>query len=162
MRLANWLASFKALHQKAKNGRLSEEERQSYQSARDELAAALLAAQRVQTKPGQSPRKALRASRALQADLERDGKSFRALTLDLSAGGFGALLGGTPVVGEKLKVTLRLPGGELVSSAARIVGVIPQGGASRVACSFDGMPADEQEKLELLVFDTVLDQMNVG
>ena len=161
MRLASWLASFKALHQKAKQEQLSDEERLSYQAARDELAAALLAAQRVQAKPGQSPRKALRAARALQVGIERDGESFRALTLDLSAGGFGALFARTPPIGEKLKATLKLPGGESVTSDARIVGVVPQGGSSRVACSFEGISAEDQEKLELLVFDTVLEQMKL-
>lgn len=162
MRLASWLASFKALHLRAKQEQLSDEERRSYQAARDELATALLAAQRVQAKPGQSPRKALRAARALQVAIERDGgESFRALTLDLSAGGFGALFARTPGAGEKLKATLRLPGGESVTSAARIVGVVPQGGSSRVACSFEGMSAEDQEKLEVVVFDTVLDQMKL-
>jgi hypothetical protein len=161
MRLAQWLASFKALHQKAKQAGLSQAERGTYLAARDELARALLAAQRAQAKPGESPRQVLRVSRALQADLERNGERIRALTLDLSVGGFGALLARIPTMGEKVKATLRLPGGELVSGPARVVGAVQQGGSSRVAFAFDPLPAADQEKLELVVFDTVLDQMKL-
>lgn len=74
MRLTEWLTAFKALHRKAHDNALSAEERQVYLAHRDELASALLAAQRLTLQPGQLPRQALRVARALQLDL-RDRKS---------------------------------------------------------------------------------------
>jgi hypothetical protein len=159
IRLADWLKQFRALHERAKKGALSPDERRTYEGAREELARAFLAAQRVQSKPGQSPRAAMRVSRALQADLELSSGSVRALTLDLAIGGFGALLAQPPAQGERIEFSLRLPGGDRVAGAARVAGVVASAGSARVAFAFDDVGAEDLERLELLVFDTVLDQV---
>jgi hypothetical protein len=160
MRLVEWLAQFRLMHEHAKKGTLPPAERKVYLGAREELARALLAAQRVQAKPGQSARDALRVSRALQANLELGGaEPVRTVTLDLSVGGFGALLARPAAVGTKGTVTLRLPGQEQVSTPVRVAGVSPSVGSSRVAFAFDGIAPSDAEKLEFLVYDTVLEQM---
>jgi hypothetical protein len=160
MQLAQWIVQFRALHDKDKRDALSAEERSIYTAAREELARALLAAQRVQTLPGQSFRQALRVSRALQATLEVGGEILRAMTVDVSSGGFGALLAVAPPAGEKLKFTLRLPGGsDPLAGTVRVVGVVPRPGNARVAFSFDALADADRARLETLVFDTVLDQL---
>ncbi len=47
MSLADWLAAFRELHEKAHRGELAPRERAAYHAGRDELARALLAAQRL-------------------------------------------------------------------------------------------------------------------
>jgi hypothetical protein len=159
IRLAQWLKQFRALHDRARSGALPAEERGAYDAAREELARALLAAQRVQARPGQSRRSAMRVSIALQADLELAAGAVRALTLDLGAGGFGTLLARQPAIGETVKFTLRLPGGDRVGGGARVAGVVASAGSARVAFAFQAVPAEDLEKIELLVFDTVLEQL---
>jgi hypothetical protein len=159
MQLAQWIVQFRALHEKDKRGALSAEERPIYAAAREELARALLAAQRVQTMPGQSFRQALRVSRALQATLEVGGETLRAMTVDVSSGGFGALLAVAPPAGEKVRFTLRLPGADPLAGTVRVVGVVPRPGNARVAFSFEGLAEADRARVETLVFDTVLEQL---
>ena len=162
MRLAQWIAGFKDLHDRSKKGALSAEERKAYLAAREELARALLAAQRVQAKPGQTHRQALRVSRALQANLAFGDDEVRTMTLDLSAAGFGSILAKARAIGEVASATLRLPGGEQLSGKARLVGFVPQAGSVRAAFTFDPpLGSEDAERLELLVFDTVLDQIKL-
>lgn len=159
MRLVEWITGFRAMHEHARRGTFGSGERAAYLAAREELARALLAAQRVQAKPGQSAREALRVSRALQATVTLDEDQVRTVTLDLSVGGFGALLARPVAVGTKGKVTLRLPGNELVTGAVRVAGISSGLGSSRVAFAFEHIDPADLEKLELVVYDTLLDQM---
>jgi c-di-GMP-binding flagellar brake protein YcgR len=163
MSLAEWISRFRAMHERAKEGRLSPEERGGYHSAREELARAFVAAQRVQTRPDQKARQAIRVSRALQADLDlpSEKEMIRATTLDLSVGGFGALLAKAPPPNEKARFTLRLPGGERLQGEARVVGTQQGLGSARVAFRFEGLGGDAIERIELLVFDTVLEQLDL-
>jgi c-di-GMP-binding flagellar brake protein YcgR len=163
MRLAEWIESFRAQHARAKAGQLTPAERAAYLSAREELARAFLAAQRVQTKPGQSHRQVMRVNRALQADLDLPShkEMVRAMTLDLSIGGFGALLAKAPPTNERARFSLRLPGGERVAGEARVVGMTPAAGSARVSFQFEDLGAEAVEKLELLVFDTVLEHLKI-
>jgi len=157
--LGEWLKEFRALHEKAKKGSLLGAELTAYRAGRDELARALLVAQRIAVPAGQPPRKALRVSRALQADLEFMDGNVRAMTVDISAGGFGALLPRPPKVGEELKVSLRIPGGEPLRAEARVVEVKPHPGSARASFQLRGLDEADAERLELFVFETVLAQL---
>jgi hypothetical protein len=55
--------------------------------------------------------------------------------------------------------SLRLPGGDRIGGAARVAGVAASAGSARVAFAFEGLAAEDVEKIELLVFDTVLEQL---
>ncbi len=156
MGLAAWLKGFRELHERAKRGVLEPGEVATYQAGRDELARALLAAQHVALQPGQRPRRALRVARALQADLTFHDGNLRALTLDLSAGGFAALIERPPRVDDELEVALRIPGGEPLRCRARIQEVRPQQGVSRVGFELAGLSEADAERLEIFVFDAVL------
>ena len=154
-----WLKRFRALHASAKRGALDAGELESYRSGRDELARALLAAQNATVRAGESPRRQLRAALALQVEIESGKEKVKAMTLDVSAGGMGLLLAKPPLLGDLLKVSLRLPSQEPVSGLARVVDVKVLPGNARAALAWAGLPPDEVERLELLVFDRVLEQM---
>ncbi len=157
--LSEWLRAFRDLHERARRGQLSQREESTYRSGRDELARALLAAQRLSLKVGQTPRQALRVARALQVDLDLLTSSVRAVTVDVSSGGFSCLLAKAPPLGDEVKYALRIPAAEPLSGQARVADVKPQQGNARVAFQFLGLSAEDRERVELFVFDTVLAQL---
>ena len=159
MRLGEWLASFRDLHEKARRGQLGPGEAVTYKAGRDELARALLAAQRLTIKPGEIPRQALRVARALQIDLDLPTSRERAVTTDVSIGGFATLLSKAPPLGDQIGVSLRLPAAEALVCKARITDVRAMGTHVRVSGQFVDLSAAERERLELFVFDTVLAQI---
>jgi c-di-GMP-binding flagellar brake protein YcgR len=98
-------------------------------------------------------------ARALQADLDLPTSHVRALTVDISTGGFSCLLARAPPLGDELGFTLRLPGLEPLSGKARVQDVKPREGNVRVAFMFTTLSEAERERMELFVFDTVLAQL---
>jgi hypothetical protein len=158
---AQWLLEFRLLHEQARRGQLKEADAVRYRTGRDELARALLSAQRVQVRPGETPRRALRVARALQADLDLPTARLRALTIDISTGGFACLLPRAPPLGDELGFTLRLPGAEPISGKARVQDVKPREGSVRVSLMFTTLSGADRERMELFVFDTVLAQIAV-
>jgi hypothetical protein len=161
MSLKDWLVRFKVQHEHARAGRLSGDGLADYRAGRDELARALLGAQAAGLKPGEIPRQALRVARALQADIEWSVDRVRAVTQEISAGGFSALLAKSPPTDEDIKVQLRLPGAEVVSGRARVAGSVVMPAVVRVSFAFQGLGAAERDKLEFAVFDTVLQNIQV-
>src|SRR5512140_2842188 len=113
--LADWLKSFRAIHERARTNKLSVDELREYRAARDELARALLSAQRLTVKPGETPRSSLRVARALQVALDMLTASARAITVDLCTGGFACLLAKAPSMGDEVGFSLRLPGADALS-----------------------------------------------
>ena len=154
-----WLKAFRDLHERAKRGALDGRDRSDYLAARDELARVLLLAQRVALQPGQRPRRALRVAHALQAEIAFHDGTIRAMTLQVSAGGFGALVARPPPVGDEVKVVLRIPGAEPLQANAQAVEVKQQVGNSHVSFQFVGLDESEVERLEMFVFDAVLAQL---
>ncbi|MBS2021657.1 MAG: PilZ domain-containing protein [Deltaproteobacteria bacterium] len=160
MGLAEWIESLRGLHERAKQGKLDGSDLAGYQRAREELASALIAAQRLQLKEGETARQALRVARALQLDLEIDGNRQRAMTLDLSMTGFSTMLGKGPEGNAPIPVTLRLPGGvDPLDCKAKMQGIKRQGGSWRVSFTFDKLSESDTERLGMVVFDTALEQL---
>src|SRR5512142_175519 len=159
MDLSEWLQEFRKLHDEAKRGTLSRQDLLQYQAARNELARALLAAQHIALEPGLQPRRTLRAASAIQADVAFFDGTVRTTTRTVSSGGFGALLARPPKLGEEVRVALRLPGGEALQIQAQVVEVKPQPGNAHVSFKWVGLGEAEAERLELFVFDVVLDQL---
>ncbi len=158
MGLADWLRVFRMLHEKAKKGELTGSDAEDYRGGCDELARALIAAQRLTLKPNEVPRHALRVARALQVNLETKVSSIRATTIDVSVAGFSVLLGKVPP-NEEQTATIRIPGDEPI-----VVGVLPgewkqQPGTVRVAFLFQKLPDPARQRLEMLVIDTALSQL---
>jgi len=159
MGLADWLKAFRSQHERYKRGQLAGADLQAYRGGRDELARALLAAQHVLVKQGEVPRRQLRVARALQAEVDFGKEKVRAMTLDVSPGGFAALIARPPVPGDQVKVSLRLPGQDPVTGVALVVDVKVQPGNARASFAFRPLPEAEAERLETFVFDAVLDQL---
>ena len=158
--LTQWLLGFRQLHEKARRGQLSEGEQLAYRAGRDELARALLAAQRLTLRPGETPRRALRVARALQVDLDLVTSRERAVTIDLSTGGFSCLLAKAPPLGDECGFSLRLPATEPLAGRARVTDARAAVGSVRMSFQFVGLSEADKERLELLVFDTVLEQLS--
>ncbi len=158
--LAQWLLEFRQLHEKARRGQLRERELQVYRDGRDELARALLAAQRLTLRPGEIPRRALRVARAMQVDLDLGTSRERAVTIDVSTGGFSCLLAKAPPVGDEVGYAIRLPATDPVAGRARVTDARAAPGNVRVSFQFVGQTDGEKERLELFVFDTVLAQLS--
>jgi hypothetical protein len=159
MGIAEWVAAFKVLHEKARKKELAGQELSDYRAGREELARALVAAQHLTMQPGQSPRQALRVARALQVDLESPVRKDRLTTFDLSLGGFSALLSRAPAHDEELTATLRIPGTEPLSAKVTVAGSKAQPGNMRVSFAFGNLPEADRERLELAIFDAVLAQL---
>jgi hypothetical protein len=159
MSLSQWMSSFRDLHERARRGQLSPRDLVSYKSGRDELARALLAAQRLTLQPGQTARQALRVTRALQVDLDLVTAKERVVTLDVSTGGFAALLAKALPLGDEIGYQLRIPASDPVAGRARVADVKQMAGHVRVAFQFVNLSPDERERLEMFVFDTVLAAM---
>lgn len=160
--LTEWLLGFRALHEKARRGQLSPAETIRYRTGRDELARALLTAQRLSLKSGETPRRAMRVARALQVDLELPAERLRAVTVDISTGGFSCILQCAPALGEDVGFTLRIPAADPLAGRARVQDLKPLPGNVRVAFMFSGLSDAERERMELFVFDTVLAQLAPG
>ncbi len=160
MSFGDWLRVFRALHEKAKQGALSKEDAETYRGGCDELARALMAAQKLSPAPYEAPRHALRVARALQVELESPVSRVRAMTVDVGVGGFSALLAKAPQAGEELKATLRIPDGraplvaQVVPAESR-----PQPGVTRAVFAFRNLSDADRALLETLVIDTALSQL---
>jgi hypothetical protein len=159
MSLGEWLSTFRDMHERSRRGQLNPREAAVYKAGRDELARALLAAQRLTVKPGETPRQALRVSRALQIDLNMPTSHQKAVTIDVSTGGFSTLLSRAPALGEEVRFSLRMPASEPLVGQCRVTDVKAQTGNVRVAFQFAGLSAEDRERLEVFVFDTVLAQL---
>jgi hypothetical protein len=159
MELKLWLDQFSRLHAKARAGKLSQSEQVSYLERRDELARALVAAQRLSVLPGQTPRQALRVARALQIDLELPGGRVRAMTQNISSGGFAALLGQLPNEAESIGFSLKQPGApEPILGRCRVRDIQKRAGNHLVSFAFEALSPEAQERIEMTLFDAVMEQ----
>jgi len=158
MDLSKWLAEFRVLHQKARKGTLTGPEADEYLEGRDELARAILASQKMTLAAGQVPRQALRATRVLPIELDVHGRMRGHLTMDVSAGGFSAILGEPPE--GKVHFSLKVPGeSEPITGDAVCVQSERQPGRTRCSFRFEGVGNAQREKLEMFVFDVLLEHL---
>jgi len=157
--LAEWLSMLRDLHERARRGSLGPGEEARYRSGRDELSRVLVAAQRLTLKPGETPRQALRVTRALHLEISLSSGQQRAVTVDVSTGGLSTLLPAALPLGEELSVALRLPASGSLSCQARVTDARPEGKQYRVAARFVDLAPADRERLEVFVLDTALAQL---
>jgi PilZ domain len=158
VRLRAWIAGFRWLHEKARKGVLPPEEAQAYQEARDDLAAMLVAAQRLTLNPGQTAREALRVVRILPLQLQLAGGPARAETLDISTGGFSTILFRAVQPDEAIEFSLQLPAGP-VKGRARVASIHQQGAAIRVSFKMEGLEPADVERMGAEVMDAAVEQL---
>jgi hypothetical protein len=160
MSINAWLQEFRVLHKRARQKQLNEEEKQLYLSAREQFARALTAAQGMTLKPGEMARTTFRVAQAMQIELSLASGIVRALTLDVSRGGFSVVLAKVPSDSELVGYTLRMPDGmDPIIGRARVVASKKQIGNYRLSFSFEGMSEYDQERLEAVLFDAALSRI---
>lgn len=158
--LAEWVVAFRVLHEDARKGKLDKGEMARYEQQRESLAKALLVAQRLLVKPGQTARQSLREALALPVELVLGARREAVTTLDLGLGGFAALLAKPPRVLERVEFTLTLlTGGGTVGGRARVVNVQRKGKPYRVAFAFEDLSAEDTWRVSFEVFDAALASM---
>ena len=159
MGLPEWISGLKRLHELAKSGALPPAQWDAYQSARDEFAQAMVAAQRLSLLPGQKPRHAFRVARALQIDLALASGNVRALTMNISVGGFAILMPTIPPRAEAVGFTLKLPGkAEAILGRCKVMDVQQKPGNSLVSFAFEPLPPADLDRLDRVVLDVALEQ----
>ena len=159
MSLTESLQEFRSLHEGAKAGSLAAPALETYRVARDRLTQLLLSAQHIALMPGQSPRRSLRAARALPADLEFYDGTLRAVTFQVSSGGFSVVLPKGSQVGETVNVALGTPDREPVHAGARVVSVKDYLGNARTSFQFVSLDAADAEWIERYVIDALLERL---
>jgi hypothetical protein len=153
--LGDWLGEFRALHESARSGKLSSKDVARYEQDREVLAKALLIAQRLTLKAGQTARQTLRV--VLQLPVALGPKRQEATTLDLGLGGFAAMMPKPLKVLERIEFVLTLRDKESqVKGKVRVVSVQRKGKPYRVAFAFEELPRADAERVGLEVFDAAL------
>jgi hypothetical protein len=158
VRLRAWIAGFRWLHEKARRGALPPEEAQAYTEGRDDLAAMLVAAQRLTLNPGQTAREALRVVRLLPLELQLSHGTAHVETLDISAGGFSAVLVRALQPGEIVGFSLLLASGSL-RGRAQVANIQQQGPAIRASFKLEGSSLADVDRLGTEVMDAALEQL---
>lgn len=157
MSINAWLQEFRALHKRARQKQLNDEEKKLYLTAREQFARALTAAQGMTLKPGEMARQTFRVAQAMQIELNLNTGIVRALTLDVSRGGFSVVLAKPPGDKELVGYTLKMPDGmDPVIGRARVVASRKQIGNYRLSFTFEGMSEYDQDRLESILFDAAL------
>ncbi len=158
MDLTAWLAAFGKLHERARQGGLSAAEERQYAAGREELARAMVAAQKIPLPPGETARDGYKAARALPIDLDLSAGRVRALTLEFSRRGFATLLEKPPPVTEAVGFVLRAPGSDPITGRCRLVETVHRGNSQWSRFAFKDLPPEAAEKMEMLVIDSLLAQ----
>ncbi|MBL8920656.1 MAG: PilZ domain-containing protein [Myxococcaceae bacterium] len=149
MDATEWMQTFKAVHEAAKKSGSNDRHR----AMKEELARSLVQAQGLVVGEGQSPRRTFRIAQAWQVELNG---AYKCLTRDVSGGGFSALVPTNLSVGDEVRFSIRIGGGEPVTGSAKVVAAIRQTGNSKVSFSIASMPTADAERLENAIFDSVL------
>lgn len=160
MDLSVWLTNFRELHERARRRLHTSDERALYLEAREQLARSLLAAQGHNLQPGASARRNFRVPKGMHVDVSFRSGALRSRTLDISSGGFSCLLNGAPGEGVLSGFVLWMPGQDEapVVGRARVVAAAPpsEQGTQRVSFTFLDVSDEDQERLEMLIFDLAL------
>lgn len=159
MDFSAWLANFRDLHERARRKLLTSEEHTHYLDSREQLARTLLKAQGQTAVSGVSARRTFRVPKGLPLDVCFRDLSLRSRTLDLSSGGLSCTLHQPPAEGGLGAFVLWLPGEDeppVVGRARIVARAVGEKDPRRVSFSFVDMSAEDQERLEMMIFDLAL------
>lgn len=160
-----FLREFKALHEKAKKGTISPEERVRYEAARKQFGGMVLIAQQL-GHTGRTLRATLRMSKVLKVELRTAGieQPIKASTIDLASGGFASLLPVGLRVGQTADFTLHLPaiggGTQPISGKVTVASSRLQTSLFRVSFKFEPLAPEAKALLETALIDAVLERFN--
>ena len=159
MASSTFVTMLRALHAKVKTGTLEPHERSDYDRCRRQLMSVAFAAQGAAY--GGLPRRGnVRVAMALKVEVVfGDRPPQSATTVDVSNEGFSALLAFAAGIGAAARFSIRVAGMDPIAGACRIVGVLKQGGIQRVSVAVDGLDAPSRERLELAIFDHLIQNL---
>jgi hypothetical protein len=141
-------------------GALPPEEAQAYQEAREDLAAMLVAAQRLTLVAGQTAREQLRVARALPLELQMSSGTARIQTLDISTRGFSSVLSRALQPDEIVEFSLRLAAGP-VKGRAQVASIQQHDASIRVSFKMIGLSGEDTERMATEVMDSALEQLAI-
>jgi CheY-like chemotaxis protein len=157
------LGRFRELHAEARAGKLRGEHRELYRTLRDDLARAFLAMQNLPFALRGSPRRHLRVPAVLPVVLDVRATKVQAATLDLGPGGFAATFPVKLERDDEVHFVLHVPKERPLAGRARVAHVTTTpAGRHRAGFVFFALPREDAERVELLVFDTVLAQLSAA
>jgi hypothetical protein len=156
MSIREAISRFRELHNEFKSGAFkSPESRKFYEAERDEFLRALLQAQQLAMRPGQSPRQALRVAAAVPLVLQIGDRRETGTTADLASAGFCAIIAAPLAV--RILCDFELSGDQPLRGRARVVASTREGaGTYRTSFAIETMPDADRTRLEVAVVDVAL------
>jgi hypothetical protein len=152
----DWLTSFRELHQRAKLGCLSVDEKQSYAAQAEMFCKAILGAQAMPLLPGASARRAFRIGVILPVELRLGMRQIKGATLDLSSGGFSMLGEHAGAIGEAASFTMTLSAATEIVGQAKVAGCCVYERGSRTSFAFVELDAAGQARIDSCLIDLAL------
>ncbi|HYO57338.1 PilZ domain-containing protein [Archangium sp.] len=160
MGVIQFIDEFRALHMRARQGKLAESERQGYMAAREQFARALLNAQGLML-DGAEARRHYRVAHQLPVELQMAYGNVWTNTLDISAGGFSVTLPHAVDVKERPSALLYLPDGSTLAGRVRVVSQFQRADKHRASFAFLDLTERESEMLEGFLIDFALDRVGI-
>jgi hypothetical protein len=162
MGLTNFLDDLRGLHGKVTEGTASVEEQQSYQKGREDLALAILLAEKMQLKQKERARRSLRTPHECPVELRAGSSAAMGETIELSAFGFSMVLDTTaPEWRGPVAFRISLPKGGDVSGEARMAGKNPPATRSREGFAITEISDAGREALANVVFEDLLSELRL-
>jgi hypothetical protein len=150
-----WVAEFKALHERFRQGKVDDADKKLYLQSREKFARALVASQGITVPPEQSARHHFRVAQGMQVDLSFSDDTLRAMTLEVSCQGFSVML--YKPSQETPGFSLRLPGGaEPLVGRVKPVSSQRKTGNHVIIYAFMDLAERERERLEIALFELAL------
>ena len=154
MEPSQWIAAFRALHERVKKGDASALELERHLAMREELARSLASAQGLTVPAGQDARKHVRVAQVFNLEVNN---VYRAVTRDISRSGFSALVTASFKEGEEVLFSIQPGRGvDPIQGRARVVSALKQTGNSKVAFAIISLAEASAERLEMALFDAAL------
>jgi len=139
---------------KAKAAPLEEPERSEYDKLRRHFADGYALAQKLTLRPGQLQRRSRRVAHMLKLTITA-GSTEKTATMNLSSGGFAALLADPPASDEVVDFTLGTTMGA-VEGKARVVSLVPRDRSWLASFAIEEVSDDARAKLDVVVLEQVV------
>lgn len=160
MEPAQWLATFRALHDQAKKAPLDPNGADRYRAMKDELARSLLQTEGKKAEAGSPPRRQFKVPTVHQIEVAG---IHKATTVELSCRGFTALVPAMIKEGQLIGFVLTLSrsaepirGDCIVESAAKQPNQLV-----RLTCTFAKLEDSVLERIEQTLFDVALTRFRI-
>lgn len=158
MGVIQFLDELRALHAKARRGELAESEKPAYRQAREQFERAMVLAQGLTL--GRDVRRSFRVATALPVELQMHYGYVVTKSLDLSVGGFSAMMPHPMGADELPSYTMELPQGMVLAGQVRLASQRQVGDKHRVSFAFTDNTEWQTEELEMLLIDAALERVN--